>query len=440
MGKLIDNLAGAIVLRLENGMSTERKRELRRIYSELYVGENVEEIAYRESLSRVKRTLLIAFVGLALLLALFITGLFSAGKLVGDKIYRPAGSEKLDISLVWTETDGEKGSLELSIKGVAPEFATLEDLLDYGEAYIRELLPDSGIAGDLKIPAVIPGTSLTVKWTPENYYYLLPDGSRTDREIRAEGERLMLSFELSAFGAGREFEQEVLLLPLKAYERSFAERLAEYVRATEEKSFGAWLELPLEFEGKRLSWEEKKNTKLPLLLLLLIILIVGSFAVDYEKNKQKLEKREKEMLNDYPELVSKLLLLLQAGLTIRGAWDRIVKDYRNSGQKRYVYEEMCISQREMENGISEVTACEGFGQRCRLLPYLRFAGLLTQNLTKGARSVLPLLEQEAVNAFEERKEAAKRLGEEASTKLLLPMVGILTIIIVMIMYPAFQNI
>ena len=109
-------------------------------------------------------------------------------------------------------------------------------------------------------------------------------------------------------------------------------------------------------------------------------------------------------------------------------------------KKAVLCEEMKIAFNEMENGVSERAACENFGKRCRLLPYMRFAGLLGQNLTKGSVSVLPLLEQEAIDAFEERKEAAKRAGEEAGTKLLIPMAGMLVIILAMIMYAAFQSI
>ena len=40
-----------------------------------------------------------------------------------------------------------------------------------------------------------------------------------------------------------------------------------------------------------------------------------------------------------------------------------------------------------------------------------------------------LLEQEAEEAFEERKNSAKKLGEEAGTKLLFPMLLMLGIVI-----------
>ena len=47
-----------------------------------------------------------------------------------------------------------------------------------------------------------------------------------------------------------------------------------------------------------------------------------------------------------------------------------------------------------------------------------------------------MLEQETENALEERKALAKKLGEEAGTKLLLPMMLMLGIVIAIIMVPA----
>ena len=36
------------------------------------------------------------------------------------------------------------------------------------------------------------------------------------------------------------------------------------------------------------------------------------------------------MLLDYAELVSKLMILVGAGMTIRSAWERMVKDYEHA--------------------------------------------------------------------------------------------------------------
>ena len=62
--------------------------------------------------------------------------------------------------------------------------------------------------------------------------------------------------------------------------------------------------------------------------------------------------------------------------------------------------------------------------------------MLVQNLRKGSRDLLEALEKEEKYAFELRKQKAIRAGEEASTKLLVPMAGMLFIVIIILVVPA----
>jgi len=64
---------------------------------------------------------------------------------------------------------------------------------------------------------------------------------------------------------------------------------------------------------------------------------------------------------------------------------------------------------------------------------------LTQNLRKGSADMLRLLEQEAQDVFQKRKEQAKEAGEKAGTKMLFPMMLMLLIVFVMILYAAFRS-
>ena len=50
-----------------------------------------------------------------------------------------------------------------------------------------------------------------------------------------------------------------------------------------------------------------------------------------------------------------------------------------------------------------------------------------------------VLEMEAKDAFEDRKDMARKLGEEASTKLLLPMGMMLGVVLMLIVIPAFLS-
>lgn len=106
---------------------------------------------------------------------------------------------------------------------------------------------------------------------------------------------------------------------------------------------------------------------------------------------------------------------------------------------RYAYEEMLVTLHELRLGIPEPYAYEQFGIRAGILPFMKFSTILVQNLKKGNRNMTDLLKQEANESFLERKETAKRLGEEASTKLLAPMMILLLIVLVIILTPAFIN-
>ena len=72
--------------------------------------------------------------------------------------------------------------------------------------------------------------------------------------------------------------------------------------------------------------------------------------------------------------------------------------------------------------------------------YMRLGALLSQNLRKGTRGLTQMLRMEAIQAFEERKARAKRLGEEAGTKLLAPMFLMLAVVLVIVIVPAFLSI
>ena len=72
-----------------------------------------------------------------------------------------------------------------------------------------------------------------------------------------------------------------------------------------------------------------------------------------------------------------------------------------------------------------------------LLPSL--CSLLLQNLKKGSKGMAEMLSYEVGQAFEERKNLAKRFGEEAGTKLLFPMILMLVIVMVVLIIPAFLS-
>ena len=105
----------------------------------------------------------------------------------------------------------------------------------------------------------------------------------------------------------------------------------------------------------------------------------------------------------------------------------------------FAYEMIVTACREMDSGVAELEAYRRFGERCGQMKYKTFSTILIQNLQKGSRRMADLLEQEALEAWDERKRKARVLGEAAATKLLIPMIMMLIVVMAIIMIPAFLS-
>lgn len=231
--------------------------------------------------------------------------------------------------------------------------------------------------------------------------------------------------------------------PVPQTEVLMAEIQERVQEAVEQQRDSKQILLPETVSGNRVEYlnlEKKKDYSA--FFLSLVILPALPLLWKYQR-QQKLQLREEQLALDYPELINKVLLLLSAGLTIRGCFERISGEYKKrleeGGGRRYVYEEIRVSCQEMKNGVSEAEVIQAFGKRCRQLPYLKFASVVNQNIRKGSEGLTAILELEAVEAFEQRKETVKRMGETAGTKLLLPMILMLGVVMAIILVPAFMT-
>lgn len=182
-------------------------------------------------------------------------------------------------------------------------------------------------------------------------------------------------------------------------------------------------------------------------LYVCIIAVAAVIAIPYGRLKEldkKLNYRNEQMIMDYPEIIRRFSLLIGAGSSMCGAWERIVNDYmkkrkNNSADFRYIYEEMRFSLYELKNGVSEAAVYEEFGQRIRLIPYMKLGSIFTHNLRKGNSYILKQLDMSSLDAYGQRRENIKRMGEEASSKLLLPIMLQFVLVLIIIMYPAVMS-
>ena len=179
-------------------------------------------------------------------------------------------------------------------------------------------------------------------------------------------------------------------------------------------------------------------------MLLLLTLIGGaaSYILKDKELQKSMEERRVQMLRDYSQIVAQLVLYMEAGMTMRNIFGQLSGAYLREKKKgapdRYLYEEILMTHRELSSGTSEADAYEHFGIRCGGQQYARLSTLLTQNLKRGNSQLLDLLREESDKAFLDRMDRARKAGEEAGTKLLLPMIVMLVIVMVIIMIPAYM--
>lgn len=296
------------------------------------------------------------------------------------------------------------------------------------------------ITGSLYLPQYLQEGAVEAVYSFSDYDIFSADGT-----MEQEPERPVLveiTAELCCQGEICLYQFSVQAVPR---EKSASEKLVQQLKMLiyeqNQKEDVDYIELPQQVNGKKIVWKERKANRSLIVVLMGAVLAVGIFVREKEEKKRSRTEREKQMMLDYPDIVSKLSLLLGAGMNISLAWEKIALTYHRKRQEgeiklHYAYEEMLLVLHEIRDGVGELQAYENFGRRCQLSAYRKLSSLIVQNVRKGAKGMQRLLEEEEWEAYEQRKAQAKRSGEEASTKLLLPMGIMLVIVLALMVIPA----
>lgn len=329
----------------------------------------------------------------------------------------------------------------------------------YSEAQLRELCESAGreletvilgeneslerVESDLNLVTELSGYPFQITWESDNYSVIDGEGRLKETAIPEEGKPVGLNavFTCEDFRAESLYYVQIYPKTLTVREERERNLLEAAERAEKESREEETVFLPTESDGEELIWRSRQSMAWPAVLFGTFCTALAIYFLKDEDLKKEIKKRESRMLLTYPEMVSKLSIYLGAGMTLKTAWEKISAEYEKglAGRERNpVYEEMNIACQEMKSGIPEIKAYEQFGRRCGMPLYSKFSALLTQNLKKGSTKLSPLLKEESRLAFEERKNAARKAGEEAGTKLLLPMMMMLCVVMVMILLPAFM--
>ncbi len=165
---------------------------------------------------------------------------------------------------------------------------------------------------------------------------------------------------------------------------------------------------------------------IPGLGILLFFLADKTLDDQYKEKKLSIER-------DFPDFISKLILLVNAGLHVRQAIERIVMD---CGKDTTLYRELATALTDIKAGVSESEAYNDFSERCKIKEITNFVSILLQNIKLGGGQMLFELRKMGTECWEMRKNTARQLGETASSKLMLPLAIIFIAIVMICAVPA----
>lgn len=169
-------------------------------------------------------------------------------------------------------------------------------------------------------------------------------------------------------------------------------------------------------------------------VLIVALFIAAIWNLSIDKMKEAVEKRRDECVLEFPNMVSKLSLLINSGMVLREAWYLVAY-----GKKGTLYDLMIRACEFMDNGESEIGAIYKFGVLSDSPEIKKFTSAMTQGIEKGNSELADFLISQASELWEHKRQLALQQGEIAAGKLIIPLGLMFGGIIMIIVSAAMQS-
>ncbi|MDP5274097.1 type II secretion system F family protein [Chengkuizengella axinellae] len=164
------------------------------------------------------------------------------------------------------------------------------------------------------------------------------------------------------------------------------------------------------------------------------IMILLPFLLLRELNL-KVEKRRREVLMELPIILNKIALLVNAGEQVQRAIIKSVESEQDK-QSHPLYEEFQKVCMQLKNNVSFQQALEELNQRLGMHEVSIFTNTILMNYRRGGDQLSLSLRTLSHQLWVSRRTIARVLGEEASSKLIFPMILVFLVVILVVASPA----
>lgn len=172
-------------------------------------------------------------------------------------------------------------------------------------------------------------------------------------------------------------------------------------------------------------------------LLILGVIVIMCVALNFSFNSMpetKVKERSEKFMNEFPNAVSTIALLVNSGMVLREAWREV-----SMSQDSELYMEMRKVTEDMSSGIAEIDALYAFSTRCATPDIKKFTAMVVQGLEKGSRDLAYALQNQNNELWQAKKQNVIRKGELASSKLMIPLLIMFIGVLIMVIGPIMTN-
>lgn len=171
------------------------------------------------------------------------------------------------------------------------------------------------------------------------------------------------------------------------------------------------------------------------LILGLILVVCGALFYYFTKlPADRIKKRSESFMDEFPNAVSTIALLVNSGMILREAWREV-----SLSNESELYMEMRKVNEEIDNGTSEIDALYNFAARCVTPDIKKFTSFIVQGLEKGSKDLADALRTQTNELWQIKKQNTIKRGELASGKLMFPLMIMFGGILIMVMGPIMGN-
>ena len=197
-------------------------------------------------------------------------------------------------------------------------------------------------------------------------------------------------------------------------------------------------------DGTKITWKPRKQedrTGLILIPVMYIVLVAAIIKSGLDTASDGETEVRREIMRGLPRFCNQLFLMMNAGMILSDAFERICTSYLEYGA-----ENMSVFERELsdictenaDHRVSTANLISEYASRHNVKEMIRIAAILTENERRGS-NVVESLERESKYLWDERKIIARESGKMIDTRMSWPLGLLLILLIVITIAPALLN-